>query len=180
MRNFLIASALFLLTATSAFAAIVSEENGFYWQQPENDNSLVVNLSKPGGNNWHYGLYSVDPGSTWRIELETGDNTIDLTGQDVTKIAVWAYQSNGHGSSEKKEAFSYGGENANHAQFHLAANGVVISFTKNGTDKGVLDFSGNEGTVGSPLPTPVVTLLVALALGAGLVMYRNRRQQVKA
>lgn len=179
MRNFLIASALFLLSATSAFAAIVTEENGFYWQQPAEDNTLVVNLSKPGGANWHYGLYSVDPGSTWEIELQTGDNTVDLTGQNITRIGVWAYQSNGGGSSEKKEAFSYG-ENANHAQFRLATSGIVISFTKNGTDKGVLDFSGNEEPVGSPLPTPVVTLLIALALGAGFVMYRNRKQQVRA
>ena len=38
----------------------------------------------------------------------------------------------------------------------------------------------SEGTVGSPLPTPVVTLLIALALGAAFVMYRNRKQQVRA
>ena len=34
-------------------------------------------------------------------------------------------------------------------------------------------------TVGSPLPAPVVTLLIALACGAGFVLYRNRKQ-VKA
>ena len=32
------------------------------------------------------------------------------------------------------------------------------------------------GTFGAPLPAPVVTLLIALGLGAGLVMYRNRKQ----
>jgi len=42
---------------------------------------------------------------------------------------------------------------------------------------------GNESeggeTFGQPLPAPVVTLLIALALGGALVMYRNRKQ-VKA
>ena len=31
-------------------------------------------------------------------------------------------------------------------------------------------------TMGSPLPAPVVTLLIALGFGAALVMYRNRKQ----
>lgn len=35
-------------------------------------------------------------------------------------------------------------------------------------------------TFGTPLPTPVVTLLIALGLGAAFVMYRNRKQQVEA
>ena len=38
--------------------------------------------------------------------------------------------------------------------------------------------SGDSGTVsGQPLPTPVVTLLIALALGAGFVMYRKQRAE---
>ena len=35
---------------------------------------------------------------------------------------------------------------------------------------------GDGGTIGQPLPTPVVTLLIALGFGAALVMYRNRKQ----
>lgn len=31
-------------------------------------------------------------------------------------------------------------------------------------------------TIGKPLPTPVITLLIALGFGAALVMYRNRKQ----
>ena len=39
--------------------------------------------------------------------------------------------------------------------------------------------SGNGGApVGSPLPAPVVTLLIALGFGAALVMYRNRKQEI--
>ena len=35
---------------------------------------------------------------------------------------------------------------------------------------------GEPYTAGSPLPAPVVTLLIALGFGAALVMYRNRKQ----
>ena len=35
---------------------------------------------------------------------------------------------------------------------------------------------GEPYTFGSPLPAPVVTLLIALGFGAALVMYRNRKQ----
>ena len=174
MRNFILASVLFLL-AGSAFAAIVTEENGSYWLQPDGSNTLTVTLTKPGGANWHYGLYSLDAGNTWEQELSTGSNSIDLTGKNVTKVGVWAYQSNGGGSAGKKDAYSYGAT-TNHAGFHFAATDTVIAFTKNGTDKGIIGFEGGEGAVGSPLPTPVVTLLIALAFGAGFVMYRNRKQ----
>ena len=40
--------------------------------------------------------------------------------------------------------------------------------------------AGASETFGSPLPTPVVTLLIALGLGAGFVMYRGRKQQAEA
>jgi len=33
----------------------------------------------------------------------------------------------------------------------------------------------STGPAGSPLPAPVVTLLIALGFGAALVMYRNRK-----
>ena len=40
--------------------------------------------------------------------------------------------------------------------------------------------AGSSETFGSPLPTPVVTLLIALGLGAVIVMYRGRKQQAEA
>ena len=40
--------------------------------------------------------------------------------------------------------------------------------------------AGASETFGSPLPTPVVTLLIALGLGAVIVMYRARKQQAEA
>ena len=39
---------------------------------------------------------------------------------------------------------------------------------------------GSSETFGQPLPAPVVTLLIALALGGALVMYRSRKQQAEA
>lgn len=48
-------------------------------------------------------------------------------------------------------------------------NGAVFLFSE----------SDNGGPAGQPLPTPVVTLLIALGFGAAFMMYRNRKQ-VKA
>ena len=45
-------------------------------------------------------------------------------------------------------------------------NGAVFLFSE----------SDNGGPVGQPLPTPVVTLLIALGFGAAFMMYRNRKQ----
>ena len=36
--------------------------------------------------------------------------------------------------------------------------------------------SGDGAHMGTPLPAPFVTLLIALGFGAALVMYRNRKQ----
>ena len=46
-------------------------------------------------------------------------------------------------------------------------------------NNGAVLLVGVEKTFGTPLPAPVVTLLIALGFGAGFVMYRNRKQ-VKA
>jgi len=58
----------------------------------------------------------------------------------------------------------------------------ILLFGKNeftGTDvKGMISTNGipEASVVGSPLPAPLVTLLIALGFGAALVMYRNRKQ----
>ena len=54
-------------------------------------------------------------------------------------------------------------------------------FAHDGRNSIVYNDGSNSATVtfGSPLPTPVVTLLIALGFGAAFVMYRNRKQ-VKA
>ena len=68
--------------------------------------------------------------------------------------------------------------NGNH--FFSYGDGNVIYFGKNqfipGYNNGAVIVAE---TVGSPLPAPVVTLLIALVFGSALVMYRNRKQ-VKA
>jgi len=65
-------------------------------------------------------------------------------------------------------------------------NGLFYKVTP--TEKKYLAYNMNADTgkpeaeiaFGQPLPTPVITLLIALGLGAAFVMYRNRKQQVKA
>ena len=54
-------------------------------------------------------------------------------------------------------------------------------FTHEGNSILFDDGKGNTAkvTFGSPLPTPIITLLIALGFGAAFVMYRNRKQ-VKA
>ena len=69
----------------------------------------------------------------------------------------------------------------NGAQFMVIDN--VIYFGKENWvghyNNGAMFLGGDTKTFGSPLPAPVVTLLIALGFGAALVMYRNRKQ-VKA
>ena len=68
-----------------------------------------------------------------------------------------------------------------------ATNGSIFTFLpkyenavafNNGGLKGivVVKDASYSGTMGAPLPAPVVTLLIALGFGAALVMYRNRKQ----
>ena len=64
----------------------------------------------------------------------------------------------------------YARSDRNQVCFGILAAGVESS--GGGTDEG-------GETVGQPLPTPIVTLLIALAFGAAFVAYRNRKQ-VKA
>ena len=60
----------------------------------------------------------------------------------------------------------YGGSNL------YSNNGAMFIVSLNTTYTPIEE----EGTVGSPLPAPVVTLLIALAFGGAFVLYRNRRQ----
>ena len=67
-----------------------------------------------------------------------------------------------------------------------ATNGSIFTFLpkydnsvafNNGGLKGIVVVKDASYTpVGKPLPTPVVTLLIALGFGTALVMYRNRKQ----
>ena len=54
----------------------------------------------------------------------------------------------------------------------------ILFFGKNDFENGKLkaQIMSDGIVVGSPLPAPVVTLLIALGFGAMLVMYRNRKQ----
>lgn len=62
------------------------------------------------------------------------------------------------------------------------ADGQIVffgksNFLKNYNNGAMILVGGKElAPVGSPLPAPVVTLLIALGFGTALVMYRNRKQ----
>ena len=174
LRNLLLTAALFL-TAGIASAAVVHDTangaNSYYWEKDagSSKNSVTVRLAKPGGNNWHYFLVSMD-GPEWETELNKGVQSVDLQGS--TKVAVRAFFSNG---KEKDEKICFSGDNTptHNGKFSFIGNASAnqIVFGKNGEAHGLVSF-------GSPLPAPVVTLLIALGFGAALVMYRNRKQEI--
>ncbi len=102
-------------------------------------------------------------------------------------------------NNEKKFAYSYLGTDV---QGHTEGQGNKLHFSTVQTDHNVLAFADSQWTgsgkfnngdillvgltvpekeiiSGSPLPAPIVTLLIAFAFGGAFVMYRNRKQ-VKA
>lgn len=172
LHNLLLTAALFL-TAGIVSAAVVHDtaKDTYYWQKDGTVNAanqVTVTLTKPEAESWHYYLYSLS-NSSWEVELAEGANkvTLDTTS---TQYGVRAYKSNGGGSAAKKTCFS--GVNtptqSGHFSFIGNASSNQIVFGKGSDIKGVVSF-------GSPLPAPVVTLLIALGFGAALVMYRNRK-----
>ena len=97
--------------------------------------------------------------------------------EDVEEIGLVGGNGNGNTTDS-----IYNKSAINGSDFYVVDN--VVYFGKaqwiDHYNNGAVFVVGVKGTpVGSPLPTPVVTLLIALGLGAALVMYRNRKQ-VKA
>ena len=99
-------------------------------------------------------------------------------------------------NNEKTFAYSYLGTDV---KGNTEGKGNQLHFSTVGTDHNVLAFADNQWTgsgkfnngdillvgltvpekeiiSGSPLPAPIVTLLIALAFGGAFVMYRNRKQ----
>ena len=93
----------------------------------------------------------------------------------VDKIGLMGGKGNGN------TVASISGEANNGNQFFSIGEGNCIYFGKSNWlgkyNNGAMFVDGVPA--GSPLPAPVVTLLIALGFGAALVMYRNRKQ-VKA
>ncbi len=172
LRNLLLPAALFLTAGIASAAVVHDTANGadaYYWEKDQtvnNVNKVMVTLTKPEAGNWRYYLYSLT--TNWEVELQKGSHSVYLDSAS-TQYGVRAYQSNGGGAAENKTCFS-GVNSPTQGGFQFIGNDTTNQFVfgKNGDVKGVVSF-------GSPLPAPVVTLLIALGFGAALVMYRNRK-----
>lgn len=204
LRNLLLTAALFL-TAGIASAAVVYEDvynvdeateetprvkigEDIFFEIPQGNfyinnvidefgthrdlyGHILVSVSNPGSNK--FTLLALEPfehaGSFWTADLNEGENEVYLPHEAGSKYAILVNDGGvsasplnwpgGRDLSFSPESFSHEGRQT-----------IVFN-----------DQNGNKTTVtfGSPLPTPVITLLIALGLGAAFVMYRNRKQ-VKA
>lgn len=106
----------------------------------------------------------------WTLGTETGSQTITVS----SDLGLWADISNDgklykSSTSSQQNWKTAAGTYEFHYQYNLnSPASATVTFTP-----------VTDTPVGSPLPAPVVTLLIALGFGAALVMYRNRKQ-VKA
>ena len=161
----------------------------FVWENTSGSKNITVKLNQIHQNGFKYAVYNVDafeagdikPLSSWTQFLDTnsgmvwqiqqGTNYVELPA-GVTRLGVVAITKGVYSSDNAEDQFLF---------YRLAGSDSYnyhVSFGKVSDDHG----KGNNRadiTFGAPLPTPVVTLLIALALGSGFVMYRNRKQ-VKA
>lgn len=167
-----LASAL-LVVSNIASAAIVHEgtdKDTYSYQSAFKTKTINVFVDKKAGG-FNFGVYSVN-GTKWDSgKLKEGWNTVTIPA-DVTKIGAWGV--NGNDPQGKKTVYSATTTTTNF-DFHLTEVGskTFVFSNKEGAEKGYV-------VIGSPLPTPVVTLLIALGLGAAFVMYRSRKQQAEA
>ena len=174
LRSLLLTAALFVSAGIASAAVVHDTANGadaYYWKKDGSVNAanqVTVTLTKPEAESWDYYLYSLSNPS-WEVELAKGTNKVTLDAAS-TQYGVRAYKSNGGGSAEKKICFSGVNSPIQSGGFNFIGNAASnqIVFGKGNDVKGVVSF-------GSPLPAPVVTLLIALGFGAALVMYRNRK-----
>ena len=194
LHNLLLTAALFL-SAGVAFAGHTIDTDkynisNFTWTNNTGDQTIRVELKQYGNQEgFKYYVYDADAydnnqikngawgkyasnnkGKVW--ELKTGVNEIELP-EGVTRVGVFAL-------TQKV----YSGDNAS-SQF-LFYRDTDSKYLDRKVSFGKLDDNGpgNDRSAdvifGAPLPTPVVTLLIALAIGAGFVMYRSRKQQAEA
>ena len=176
MRKLTLATVLttaLLVVSNIASAAIVhegTEKNTYSYQSAFKTKTIQVYV-KEKAKGFEFGVYSVN-GTEWDSgTLKEGWNTVTIPA-DVTKIGAWGV--NGNDPKDKKIVYSATKTTTNF-DFHLTEVGskTFVFSNKQGSEKGYV-------VIGSPLPTPVVTLLIALGLGAAFVMYRSRKQQAEA
>lgn len=201
-HNLLLTVALFL-TVGIASAAVVHEEsesdsgpyfstyyevpNGYYdagkYDMPSKRNYPVASIPvtvKTNGTGYTVELYDTDfevyggAGPTtdndywkWHKVLESNAETITLTG--TKEIGVKITKDN---VVYKSFTYSSSPDPTNQLFTHKRGNTIILDDPSNNVHA--------EVTFGSPLPTPVITLLIALAFGAAFVLYRSRKQQAEA
>ena len=190
----LLLSAVFLFISGIVSAAHVIDEetynlDDFVWSTPANSRIVSVRLNYGNQTDFKYAVYDVskygvlseiddlfseeslesNSGSIWL--LQPGVNTINLSGE-VKQLGVVAYQ-----PDDVRISFSGDNPDSNfmfyRAKINPPPNAVIYGKLDDNGDGN--DYSADI-LFGSPLPSPVVTLLIALGLGSALVMYRKRRQ----
>ena len=94
---------------------------------------------------------------------------------DIVKIGLMG---SNNANQEKMIVYSIANKESHNGFYFssLSKDNNVIAYGGGALEEGAVFLMGDSAPVGSPLPAPVVTLLIALGFGAALVMYRNRKQ----
>ena len=135
----------------------------------------TLSLTVAGEENLVYELYQI--GGDWSVELKNNAaQTVQLPSLSDMKDAKTSYGIRvSDNLNEPQLLFSSYRKDLYQTAFTHVGNGTVDFTTGIHTDPS----KEAQFTFGSPLPTPVITLLIALGFGAAFAMYRNRKQ-VKA
>ena len=106
----------------------------------------------------------------------TSDTFISLD-KDNTEVRFGVIEYNGQPKNVNVSSVPNISKNGFHFYTLSEDPNNVVYYGKTGTGE---NGTGNDKSAqiifGAPLPTPVVTLLIALAFGTGFMMYRNRKQ----
>ena len=183
MRNFLLTAVLFLAAGIASAAVFHDGDDdvyyfldGYVYQEtdPELRHYRLDDVILTTSENFPYKVYLEREGagahttsSFWSQELTPGiEQTFNLSADNHLDSKVILRV------DDKISSYLY--------HYNYTDVGVGV-FSQSGNSILFDDGKGNTAkvTFGSPLPTPVITLLIALGLGAAFVMYRNRKQ-VKA
>ncbi|MBP5294109.1 MAG: hypothetical protein J6Y95_00135 [Lachnospiraceae bacterium] len=207
LRNLLITAALFL-SAGITFAGS-QDYDDYSWNNQSRWTKIDVTLTKfKNQTDYQYSVYDVDAYNKILNDAiakgEKFNNENQKANYVIPKLAeankVWDLRDPGQNNSlvtvinlpegTTVENFGVIGKDkvssvpniSNNFYFYQLSDtpANTVYFGKIGSDSGHGNDRAAKVTFGQPLPTPVVTLLIALALGAGFVMYRNRKQQAEA
>lgn len=118
-------------------------------------------------------IHFTESHNAYQLKVTFGDNveSIGLIGGNNDKEGHLVYSYNN--VTTKEMFFSAIDKDGNVLYLGKDNWSASLKFNNGGV------FMVEAGAFGTPLPTPVVTLLIALGFGAAFVMYRNRKQ-VKA